>query len=82
VQVMIRFLIAILRIGRCIVGFLGLEYVGLGYYIEVDTEEYILIYRREAHDIGHDPVCDCYLADRTVYYGHYWLGICRPCLLH
>ena len=52
-------------------GFLGKKYVGLGYYIEVDTEEYILMYRREAHDVGHNPVSACYLIDRTVYYRHY-----------
>jgi len=52
-------------------GFLGLEYVGLGYYIEVDTEEYILMYRFEAYDMGYDPVSDCYFADRTVYYRNY-----------
>ena len=74
-QVTIRFLTAILLIGRCIIGFLGLEYVDLGYYIELDTEEYILMYRFEAHDIGHDPVFDCHLADWTVCYGHFWLGI-------
>jgi len=48
--------------------FLGLEYFDLGYYIEVDTEEYILMYRFEVHDKGYNPVCDRYLADRTVYY--------------
>jgi len=67
---MIRFLTAISLIGRCVVGFLGLEYGGQGYYIDVDTEEYILMNRCEAHDIGHDPVSNCYLADRTVCYGH------------
>ena len=82
VQVMIRFLTAILLIGRCAMGFLGLEYISLDYYIEVDTEEIILMCRFEAHDIGHDPISDCHLADRTVYHGHCWLGICRPCILY
>jgi len=67
VQVIIWLLTAISLIRRCIIGFLGLEYVGLGYYIEVDTEEYTLMYRREAHDIGYDLVYNCHLADRTVY---------------
>jgi len=71
VQVIIRFLTPILLIGRCVMGFLGLGSVGLGYYIKVDTEEYILMYRFEAHDIGYDSVSDCHLANRTVCYRHY-----------
>jgi len=81
-QVMIRFLTAILLIGRCVVDILGLEYVGLGYYIEVDTEERILMHRPEAYDMGHDPVPDRNLADQTVCYRHSRLGIYQPCLRH
>jgi len=67
---MIRFLTAILPMGRCIICFPGLEHFGLGYYIEVDTEEDILMYRFEAHDKGCDSLSGGHFADRTVYYRH------------
>ena len=56
---MIRFLAAILLIGRCIIDIVSLEYVGLAYHISTDTEVYVLMHRSEAYDIGYVDVSSC-----------------------
>jgi len=44
----------------------GLEYVGLAYFISTDTEVCILTHRSEAYDMGHDNVRSCILTKHAV----------------